>query len=79
MHDRICPNYSFGDKLLSKNIIYRVNGLVSPDNQPLAESMLTTIYDARRVINSLAAGRSECDSKNAIFNQVLLIGIFRSS
>ena len=30
-------------------------------------------------INSLAPGRSECDSKNGIFNLVLLIGIFRSS
>ena len=29
--------------------------------------------------NSLAPGKSECDSKNAIFNLVLLIGIFRSS
>ena len=29
--------------------------------------------------NSLARGRSECDSKNANFNLVLLIGIFRSS
>ena len=32
-----------------------------------------------KFINSLAPGRSECDSKNAIFNLVLLIGIFRSS
>ena len=31
------------------------------------------------VINSLAPGRSECDSENVIFNLVLLIGIFRSS
>ena len=30
-------------------------------------------------INSLAPGRSECDSKNVTFNLVLLIGIFRSS
>ena len=30
-------------------------------------------------INSLAPGRSECHSKNVIFNLVLLIGIFRSS
>ena len=29
--------------------------------------------------NSLAHGRSECHSKNVIFNPVLLIGIFRSS
>ena len=29
--------------------------------------------------NSLAPGISECDSKNVIFNLVLLIGIFRSS
>ena len=29
--------------------------------------------------NSLAPGRSECESKNVIFNLVLLIGIFRSS
>ena len=28
--------------------------------------------------NSLAPGRSECDSKTGIFNLVLLIGIFRS-
>ena len=31
------------------------------------------------LLNSLAPGRSECDSKNGIFNLVLLIGIFRSS
>ena len=30
-------------------------------------------------INSLAPGRPECNSKNVIFNLVLLIGIFRSS
>ena len=30
-------------------------------------------------VNSLAPGRSECDSKNGIFNLDLLIGIFRSS
>ena len=29
--------------------------------------------------NSLAPGRSACDSQNGIFNLVLLIGIFRSS
>ena len=29
--------------------------------------------------NSLTPGRSECDSKNVIFNLVLLIGFFRSS
>ena len=29
-------------------------------------------------INSLAPGRSDCRSKNVIFNLVLLIGIFRS-
>ena len=32
-----------------------------------------------KFFNSLAPGRSECDSKNVIFNLVLLIGIFRSS
>ena len=31
------------------------------------------------MFNSLSPGRSECDSKNVIFNLVLLIGIFRSS
>ena len=30
-------------------------------------------------LNSLAPGRSECDSKNVIFNLVSLIGIVRSS
>ena len=30
-------------------------------------------------LNSLAPGKSECHSKNVIFNLVLLIGIFRSS
>ena len=30
-------------------------------------------------VNSLGPGRSECDSKNGIFNLVLLIGIFRSA
>ena len=31
------------------------------------------------MVNSLAPGRSECDSNNGNFNLVLLIGIFRSS
>ena len=31
------------------------------------------------LLNSWAPGKSECDSKNAIFNLVILIGIFRSS
>ena len=31
------------------------------------------------IFNSSAPGRSECDSKNVIFNLVLLIDIFRSS
>ena len=31
------------------------------------------------LFNSLAPGRSECDSKNVIFNLILLIGIFKSS
>ena len=31
------------------------------------------------ILNSLWAGRSECDSQNVIFNLVLLIGIFRST
>ena len=35
------------------------------------------VTNLRRVINSLALRRSECDSKNGIFNLVLLIGIFR--
>ena len=35
--------------------------------------------EGRWKINSLAPGRSECDSKDIISNLVLLIGIFRSS
>ena len=35
--------------------------------------------DMAEFFNPLAPGRSECDSKNGIFNLVLLIGIFRSS
>ena len=31
------------------------------------------------IFNSLTPGRSECDSKNVIFNLILLIGIFRAS
>ena len=38
-----------------------------------------TWYYMQHVINSLDPGRSGCDSKNGIFNLVLLIGIFRSS
>ena len=30
-------------------------------------------------VNSLACGRSECDSKNIMFNLVLMTGFFRSS
>ena len=40
-------------------------------------SLFLIIYIS--LFNSLAPGRSECDSKNVIFNLVLLIGIFRSS
>ena len=36
-------------------------------------------WDPTKSFNSLTPGRSECDSKNVIFNLVLLIGIFRSS
>ena len=51
---------------------------------PLPEPMITLFTDAYmghqpQTINSLAPGGSECDSKNVIFNLVLLIGIFRSS
>ena len=38
--------------------------------------ILHIIY--RTLVNSLAPGKSGCDSKNGIFNLVLLIGIFRS-
>ena len=31
------------------------------------------------IVNPLAPGKSECNSKNGMFNLVLLIGIFRSS
>ena len=37
------------------------------------------LYYGLSEVNSLAPGRSECDSSNVIFNLVLLIGIFRSS
>ena len=50
-------------------------------NKPLSESVATRIHDPiwyEKEINSLAPGRSECDSKNVIFNLVLLIGIFKS-
>ena len=39
----------------------------------------TTSRQFSWLFNSLAPGRSECGSKNVIFNIVLLIGIFRSS
>ena len=38
-----------------------------------------SLKGTRSNVNSLAPGRSECDSKNAIFNPVLLFGIFRST
>ena len=41
------------------------------------DSLAHRRYDS--ILNSLAPGRSECDSKNVIFTLVLLIGIFRSS
>ena len=40
---------------------------------------LQVINSSTLSLNSLTPGRSECDSKNAIFNLVLLTGIFRSS
>ena len=39
---------------------------------------LHCIWFSKSKVNSLAPGSSECDSKNIIFNLVLLIGIFRS-
>ena len=39
----------------------------------------TTTSPRDQWVNSLAPGRSKCNSKNVIFNLVLLIGIFRSS
>ena len=39
----------------------------------------SSIHPQQANFNSLAPGRSKCDSKNGIFNLVLLIGIFRSS
>ena len=41
--------------------------------------MIPRLFCRTRMINSLAPGRSECDSKNGIFDLVALIGIFRSS
>ena len=40
---------------------------------------LNCYEDKLCVFNSLAPGRSESDSKNIIFNLILLIGVFRSS
>ena len=37
------------------------------------------VYNCGFFVNLLVPGRSECDSKNVIFNLVLLIVIFRSS
>ena len=39
----------------------------------------STASTRQTTLNSLAPGRSECDSKNVIFNIVLQIGIFRPS
>ena len=55
-----------------------------PGNKPLSEPMMVSLLTHICVIqpqwdNSLAPGRSECHSKNIIFNLVLLIGSFRSS
>ena len=40
---------------------------------------MLAILSQPQCVNSLAPGRSGCDSKNGTFNLVLLIGIFRSS
>ena len=45
----------------------------------LCSFMQVLFYSEYFISNSLAPGKSECDSKNVIFNLVLLIGIFRSS
>ena len=42
-------------------------------------SLLTAFLSQPQCINSLAPGRSECNSKNVIFYLVLLIAIYRSS
>ena len=49
--------------------------------QKVSKSHLVTegIIHTSISVNSLAPVRSGCDSKNGIFNPVLLIGIFRSS
>ena len=43
------------------------------------KGIATLIVSPHGALNSLAPGRSECNSENGIFSLVLLIGIFRSS
>ena len=57
-------------------------GMISRLNTPLLPAniwlLIAYTYSKALYLNSLAPGRSECDSKNVIFNLVLLISIFRS-
>ena len=45
----------------------------------LGQKLRLDLWRVQTYVNSLAPGRSECDSKNIISSLVLLIGIFRSS
>ena len=56
-----------------------IMGTTSVDLHPHIMSHIKLWEELVRYINSLAPGRSDCDSKNVIFNIVLLIGIFKSA
>ena len=69
------PQYKISSYLESWLYKYSYYMVDPPENQ---NKFISELY--HWCFNSLAPGRSECDSKNVIFNLVfLLIGIFRSS
>ena len=61
--------------------LFRVMAWYRTAGKSLLEAMIAQIHDAigHQWVNSLWPGRCEYDSKNVIFNLVLLTGIFKSS
>ena len=68
-------------RILTENSISWLRCLVNPFRTgfPLGIKAIWQEMHQSSSINSLSPGRSECDSKDVIFDLVLLIGIFRSS
>ena len=63
-----------------KTVVCKTAAILSqPQCVRLSSARLLPIWSSKRLVNSLAPGRPRCHFKTAIFNFILLIGIFTSS